>query len=112
MANKNLATATSSTVEAYGYVAATSSTLFNLFVQFKSGKIYRYEVPNNVVQEMDAAPSKGKYVNQMKKLFVGVLTDDAEVNACFGAVTQNESPRKVYIHAEMAMKFPILDNFF
>lgn len=121
MAHQNLNATSSSTVEAYGYSSSTSPGPGNLFVQFKSGKIYRYVVPLTVLNELDAAASKGKYINQMKKTYQGVPVSDDEVAACFVTATpiptksgklSKATVKKVRIPKNIALKYPVLANFF
>lgn len=124
MAHPNLTTTTSSTVEAYGYVdaygyaASKSPGPGNLFVQFKSGKIYRYVVPMVVLNELDAAASKGSYINQMKKAYQGFPVSDDEVAACFASASsavagkKKSSVKKVRIPMDIALRYPMISNFF
>ena len=118
MAHPNLTTTTSSTVEAYGYAASNTPGPGNLFVQFKSGKIYRYVVPLVVLDELNAASSKGSYLNQMKKAYQGFPVPDDEVAACFASASpakagnKKSSVKKVRIPMDIALRYPMISNFF
>lgn len=76
-----LTAVTSSNLAGYGYVQATGQ----LVIQFKSGKLYRYdEVPENVVKAFETAPSKGKFfgANIRDQYSTTELSDD-DVTALF-----------------------------
>lgn len=118
MAHPKLNATTSSTVEAYGYASSSAVGPGHLFVQFKSGKIYRYTVPQVVLNELDAAPSKGKYINEMKKTYQGIPTTDDEVTALFATASPAKagkraaSVKKVRVPRNIASKYPVIANFF
>lgn len=116
--HSNLTATTSSTVDAFGFVKDAQNPNVapaSLFVQFKSGKIYRYTVPLSVVTELNAASSKGTYINQMKVVYTGEIVTDDVVTACFAAQTtpSKHSPRfDANLAAKMELKYPVLANFF
>lgn len=118
MCHPNLDATSSSTVEAYGYAASSVvSGSGNLFVQFKSGKIYRYILPLTVFNDLDTSSSKGKYINEMKKTYQGIPVSDDEVSACFASAPGKTGKRaktviKARIHKNIASKYPVIANYF
>ena len=82
----------SSTVARYAYDADH----FKLYLEFKSGKVYRYEgVAPIVVDDFEKAPSKGQFFNQsIKGKFSGALVDLSEVPAIKDGAKVAKSRRK------------------
>lgn len=120
MAHPNLIeTPSSSTVAAFGsFTLQVGDSTKALFVEFKSGKIYRYDVPEQVALDMDSASSKGTFVNQMKTNYVGQLVDAVDVTnliqAAFGATKTAKKVKKKAVKltdAFIAM-YPQLRYFF
>lgn len=73
----------SSNIAAYGYNPATQS----LVVRYKNGGLYHYEqVPSNVVRALNAAPSKGKFINaEIKNAgYAWQMIADDELAVIFG----------------------------
>ena len=71
----------SSTVAAYRHIKVGDEidSYTSLFVEFKTGKVYRYIVPHQVCINMDLAPSKGQFINQMKATHAGILLSEQSV---------------------------------
>ena len=118
MAHPNLTSTTSSTVDAYGSVPGdTQVSPAILYVQFRTKKIYSYIVLPSVCEELELAASKGKYINQMKKLYTGNLVSDDFVSNSF-ALYANKKARNEAVHypLDFALRFPVLSglisNFF
>ena len=72
---------TSSTVAAYGgfRIGYEAEGTLSLFVEFKSGKIYRYIVPEMIFEQMKVASSLGTYVNQFKDNYTFDIMQPDEV---------------------------------
>lgn len=113
MAHSLLDQAQSSTVEAYrAYkVGDEPNGLSSLFVEFKSGSIYRYIVPWGVYLDMKQAPSLGKFVNQIKVRYVGSMISDQELTNLIQPVTRKSSRKKTLTSALIKL-YPELCYFF
>jgi hypothetical protein len=76
-----LTAVTSSNLAGYGYVPASSQ----LVIQFKSGKLYRYDgVPNDVVKAFESAGSKGKFFGaNIRNQFETTEISDDDATALF-----------------------------
>lgn len=82
----------SSTVARYAY----DVDHFKLYLEFKSGKVYRYDgVAPAVVEAFEKAPSKGQFFNQsIKGRFSGALVDPSAVPAMKDGAKAAKARRK------------------
>src|ERR1035437_7963808 len=82
MAHPLLDHAESSTVEGYrAYrIGDEPGGQSSLFVEFKSGSIYRYIVPWDVYLDMKKTVSLGKFVNNMKSRYTGSVISATDLN--------------------------------
>lgn len=84
----------SSTIQSYRGMKSgdePSNDLITLYVKFKTGKIYRYFVPEKTYEDLLITESKGKYINVMKKTFDGVLQTEEEVSKKLESLNQKKS---------------------
>lgn len=90
----DLTPVSSTTVAAWGSVQnPANSAMARMFVEFLNGKIYEYVVPHAEVGGMQAASSKGTFINTLKKSFKGILTSVADVSSAFATSPRTKSKR-------------------
>lgn len=120
MAHSLLDQATSSTVEAYRayQIGDEADNKWSLFVEFKSGSIYRYIVPFSVCLDMKDATSLGKFVNLMKIQYHGIpvspqtVTDLIESAAAVALAAKQRKARVKKLSASFFSQYPQLSYFF
>lgn len=91
----SLTAVTSSTVEAWGWVPHPGDlNAVRMFVEFKSGKVYEYLVPQIEIDGMEAASSKGTFINELKKSYNGILVSSKDVTSAFLSAPKKEKTKK------------------
>lgn len=123
MAHPLLTPVTSSSVASYGYFRLGSEAQGHktLFVEFLSGKVYRYEVPESVCENIETTTSFGQFVNQMKTMYTGTEIGDPDLTNCIQAATASTatSPpqkakrqKKPMLTKSILLAMPQLEYFF
>jgi len=82
MAHPLLTPVTSSSIASYGHfrLGSEAQGYKTLFVEFLSGKVYRYEVPESVCNDIDTTTSFGQFVNQMKTMYTGTEIGEPDIS--------------------------------
>lgn len=116
MAHPSLIPVASSAIEAIRSVPATRGMHF-LVVEFTSGRIYRYEVTQGELDAFNAAPSKGTYINQLRKTHTGIEMPVDDVSKFFASRSGNGSTRKTKPRSKLSWEqafklYPDLAYFF
>jgi hypothetical protein len=115
MANPFLDKAESSTVEGYrAYRINEAVGHASLFVEFKSGCIYRYIVPWDIYLEMKKSSSLGQFVNKMKVVYKGTLISVDELTSLVDSVSNKaaNTRKKKMPGAAFFKKYPQFGYFF
>jgi len=123
MAQPLLTPVTSSSVASYGHFRLGSEAQGNktLFVEFLSGKVYRYEVPESVCENIETASSFGQFVNQMKTMYTGTESGEPDITNCIRAAesaiqaskpSKAKKPKAPKLSKAILLAMPQLEYFF
>ncbi|MEI7994062.1 MAG: hypothetical protein WCH01_04095 [Methylococcaceae bacterium] len=113
--------ASSSNVQAYwaGKIGDEQNSNASLIVQFKSGGIYRYQATEAECMGIENAPSKGQYVNILKKTAFCEQITPLQLQELLTKVviasepkTKKRTASKEALQKRMEKKFPEFAMFF
>lgn len=94
MSHPLLTQVTSSAVAAYGHLFNAAMGVVELVVEFKSGRMYHYAITEKERDELEAASSKGTYINQLKSAHTGTEVNSNDVNSILKQVSAAKSKPK------------------